>query len=56
LNHDIFGIAKAPRTVRLRRPLALVTTYKQALFNFLNNKPIAYLNEMQDFLYDKFNI
>lgn len=46
----------APRCVDLGRPSTLLNIHRQRLLEFLNGRPHAYLEEVRDWILDKFGI
>jgi transposase len=56
LNVEYFGEPYAPRCVRIGRPPLLRQCHRDALLNHLQGKPTCYLDEMQAFLYDDFDL
>ena len=45
-----------PDTVHIGRPHALLEYQRQGLLNYLNERPTAYLEEMQYFLWDYYQV
>lgn len=56
LSLEYWGQCYAPATVRLGRPPLLRQEQLDSLAEYLKGRPHAYLEEMQDFLYDEFDI
>lgn len=56
LNLEYWGQCYPPPTVRLGRPPLLRQAQLEALEAYLDGRPSAYLEEMQQFLYDYFDI
>ncbi|KAF9730117.1 hypothetical protein PMIN01_12050 [Paraphaeosphaeria minitans] len=56
LNLKAFGEPIGPRYVRRGRPPVLKQCHRDALLEMLRGKPTAYLDEMQDFLYDEYDV
>jgi transposase len=56
LNLEYWGQCYPPPTVRLGRPRLLRQAQLEALEAYLDGRPSAYLDEMQQFLYDDFDI
>jgi transposase len=56
LSLEYWGTPYPPRTVRLGRPLILREAQRARFVEYLEGRPGAYLEEIQDFLYDEFDI
>ncbi|KAF2818926.1 hypothetical protein CC86DRAFT_432695 [Ophiobolus disseminans] len=53
---EYWGVPYPPRCVRLGRPATLRQAERDGLKAFLKGNPSAYIEEMRDFLYDKYNL
>ncbi|KAF2195671.1 hypothetical protein K469DRAFT_699266 [Zopfia rhizophila CBS 207.26] len=56
LNLEVFGTPYPPNTVKRGRPCTVLRIHKLRLLDYLENRPTAYLDEMQDFLLNEFNL
>jgi transposase len=55
-NYTYYGDTQAPCISRRGRPPLLTKSQEDALLQYLNNRPDAYLDEMCWFIFDEFNI
>lgn len=56
LSLEYWGQCYPPHTVRLGRPPLLQQAHLEGLSEYLNGRPSAYLDEMQQYLYEKFDV
>ena len=55
-NLEAWSQPHAPRCVDLGRPSTLLNIHRQRLLEYLNGRPHAYLEEVRDWILDKFGI
>lgn len=56
VNLDLYGEPYAPASVVQGRPRLLLAYQELKLLDFLEDQPTAYLDELQDFLFDEFDL
>ena len=55
-NIHTYGTHTAPRTIKQGRPTALTDVMRYGLKHFVESKPWAYLEEMQHYLFDEWDV
>ncbi|KAF2187361.1 hypothetical protein K469DRAFT_705050 [Zopfia rhizophila CBS 207.26] len=56
LNLDVFGTPYPPNTVKRGRPCTVLRIHELRLLDYLEDRPTAYLNKIQDFLLNEFDL
>lgn len=56
LSFDVYSQPYPPPTIHVGRPRRLLEYQRKGLLNYLKEKPTAYLEEMQYFLYDQYGV